>query len=195
MTRLTNEMRVSILHNIMSGIPVIDYHKQIDELVQSIVLEFAPEPVRTLYEDEDTRGYLSTGWVSISDGQGTGRESIGFRPLGLKSEIRIRTDDRAEGFLKKGTLHHAIHTRLKSSQLFEKLKSQNDLRKDVRSRLKSNLDSVSTVKRLYDVLEPELHSYIPVVAEGGKVKLPTRATPVADDLRKLGMNLPETSKK
>lgn len=195
MTRLTKDMRDSILHKIMANIPIVDYRKQIEELVQSTVLEFAPEQVKTLYEDENTRGYLSTGWVSISNGQGSGRSSMGIKPVGLKGEIRIRTDDRAEGFLKKGTLHHAIHTRLKSSQLFEKLTSQDDLHRDVRSRLKANLDSVSTVKRLYDVLEPELHSYIPVVAEGGKVKLPTRATPVADDLRKLGMNLPETPKK
>ena len=195
MTRLTKDMRDSILHKIMANIPTVDYRKQIEELVQSTVLEFAPEQVKTLYEDENTRGYLSTGWVSISNGQGSGRSSMSFNPVGLKGEIRIRTDDRAEGFLKKGTLHHAIHTRLKSSQLFEKLTSQDDLHRDVRSRLKANLDSVSTVKRLYDVLEPELHSYIPVVAEGGNVKLPTRATAVADDLRKLGMNLPETPKK
>ena len=82
--------------------------------------------------------------------------------------------------------------RLVDSGLVDGYFTQDNLRSDVSRRLKANLASAGTIKRLYDVLEPELHGYIP--KDDVKSSLPSCVAPVVDDLRKLGAVLPETPK-
>lgn len=195
MTRLTNDMRDHILLKIMHGLPNIDYEAKIKELVQSTVIEFAPEQVQALYANEDTRKYLSYLLVCIRDGNGYRAAVSDFRVYGLAKEMSIQTDHRSEVLLKEGTLFHALYTRLKSSDLIGKNKAQDELRDSVKKRLRANLAAASTVKKLYEILEPELHVYIPVIAEDGKKNLPACVAPVVDDLRKLGAQLPEVPKK
>lgn len=192
MTRLTNDMRDSILRNIMKGLPNVDYAEQIKVMVQSIIMEFAPKQVRELYDNEETRSYLYKNYVEVRSGN---RRSDGlsyWRMYGLQKELTIQMDERSESVLKEGTMYHTLYTRLKASGLVEKYMAQEELRKSVNQRIKSNLAAATTVKRLYDVLEPELHGYIPVVV--ADKALPACVAPVVDDLRKLGAQLPETPK-
>ena len=189
MTRVTKEMRDSILAKIMHGLPNVDYVSQIKTLVQDTIIEFAPKQVQELYANEDTRKYLNTSYAEIRDGNSR-IEGLGYwsNVYGLIKEIGIQMDERGEAVLKEGTLYHALYTRLKASGLVQKYKTQEELRKSVRQRLKANLAAATTVKRLYDVLEPELHGYIPVVVEG-KNNLPACVAPVVDDLKKLGFGV------
>lgn len=62
----------------------------------------------------------------------------------------------------------------------------------VSERLRANLKAATTMKRLYEVLEPELHHYIP--KDEVKANLPACVAPVVDDLRKLGAVLPDVAK-
>ena len=192
MTRLTNEMRESMLTRIMYGLPNVNYLQQIKDLVQKTIIEFAPKEVQTLYGDEKLRNYLADNYVEIKDGNGY-RSMIYERVYGLSKGMTIQMDPRTEAILKDGTLLHAIYTRLRDSNLMAKRQEQEELRQDVRTRLKANLASVTTIKRLYEVLEPELHGFIPRVAEG-KSTLPSCVAPVVDDLKKLGLVVPETPK-
>ena len=190
MTRLTNEMRDSIRIRIMQGLPNIDYLAQINTSLQDTIIAFAPDDVKKLYADEETRGYLREVAFEVRANWGI----VGYKYFdgiyGLNGLDHINMDERVETLLKEGTLIHAIYFRLRDSKLIEKYREQEELRADVAKRLKANLAAASTVKRLYTVLEPELHGYIPVIVES-KSNLPSCIAPVADDLRKLGANLPQ----
>ena len=186
MTRLTNEMRDSILAKIMHGLPNVDYVSQVKKLVQDTIIEFAPKQVQELHANEDTRGYLHTSYAEVREGNRR-IDGLGYwsNVYGLTRELTIQMDERSEAVMKDGTLYHALYTRLKASGLVRMYVDQEELRKSVRQRLKANLAAASTVKRLYEVLEPELHRYIPVIVEG-KSTLPACVAPVVDDLKKLG---------
>lgn len=194
MTRLTNELRDDIQRKIMKGLPNVDYAKQIRALIQDTIIEFAPKQVQELYADEATRKYLQSGYAEIRGGNRR-IDGLGYwnEVYGLTKELSIQMDERAEEMLVEGTMHHAIYWRLKNSGLVSKHKEQEELRKSVSARLKANLAAATTIKRLYTILEPELHGYIPKELEG-VANLPTTVAPVVDDLRKLGANLPETPK-
>lgn len=194
MTRLTNDLRDSILSKIMHGLPNINYVAQIKTMIQDTIIEFAPKQVQELYANVNTREYLGTNYVDVRDGNRR-IDGLGYWSdvYGLTREMTIQMDERSEATLKEGTLYHAIYTRLKASGLIGKYAEQEELRKSVRTRLKANLAAVTTIKKLYDVLEPELHSFIPRVVEGDKT-LPARVAPVVDDLKKLGLVVADVPK-
>lgn len=192
MTRLTNDLRYHIRDKIMKGLPVIDYKAQIEEFVQSIVIKFAPTEVQELYKTESGKMYLPEHDVYISDPHGTRRDIYVYNIYGLYKTIKVRLDPRAIDVLKEGTLEHALHVGLTENQLCHKLVEQEQLRKNVDDRLTANLAAANTIKKLYTVLEPELHGYIPVDVQ--VANLPATVAPVVDDLRKLGANLPIVAK-
>jgi hypothetical protein len=77
-----------------------------------------------------------------------------------------------------------------SSGLVHAWVEDNRLYKQTVQRLHDNLAAASTIKRLYDVLEPELHQFIPVQPDKIRTTgLPSTVAPVVDDLRKLGVAL------
>lgn len=190
MTRLTNEMRDSIRIRIMTGLPNVDYLAQIKTLVQDTVMEFAPKQVRELYADGNTRGYLKMVTYEINANWGRGSYRYIENIYGINLRSALQMDERTETLLKEGTLTHALYTRLRDSKLIDKYREQEELRDSVTKRLKATLASATTIKRLYAVLEPELHGYIPREVDP-VANLPTTVAPVVDDLRKLGANLPE----
>lgn len=183
MTRLTNDMRDDIHRQIMRGLPNVDYVKMIDELVQRTVIEFAPAEVQQVYAKPDLHLYLSEAYVEVRSGN---RCVYYNRMRGLARSITLHIDERTEVLLREGTLHHALYTRLKDSGLLEKREAQESLRKSVSERIKANLASVGSVKRLYDALEPELHRFIPQISPVTKTAVPSKVAPVVDDLKKLG---------
>ena len=193
MTRLTNDLRDDIQRKIMKGLPNVDYLAQVETLVQDTIIEFAPKQVQELYADEATRGYVNK--VNYEVRANWGRCSYHYISdiYGINGRANLQMDERAEALLKEGTLTHALYTRLRDSKLIDKYRAQEELRADVVKRLKANLAAATTIKKLYTILEPELHGYIPKEVEGA-ANLPACVAPVVDDLRKLGATLPETPK-
>lgn len=195
MTRLTNDMRDSIKNKIMKGLPNVDYLAQVKTLVQDTSIEFAPKQVQELYADISTRGYLNVVNFEVRANWGSGSYRFIESIYGISGgRFTLQMDERNETLLKKGTLAHALYTRLRDSKLIDKYRVQEELRADVVKRLKANLASATTIKRLYAVLEPELHGYIPREVDP-VANLPATVAPVVDDLRKLGAVLPEVAKK
>jgi hypothetical protein len=191
MTRLTNEMRDHIRIKIMTGLPNVDYLAQIKTLFQNAVLEFAPKQVQELYAHENEKQYLQKNSIELRGDWGDGKRYLLLNNIyGLNQDVSFNVDPRVEVTLKEGSLVHALYTRLHESGLINKHKDQIILRDSVVKRLKSNLQAATTIKRLYTVLEPELHGYIPREADPTS-NLPAMVAPVVDDLRKLGAKLPE----
>jgi hypothetical protein len=194
MTRLTNDLRDDIQRKIMKGLPNVDYLAQLKALLQATVIEFAPKQVQELYADISTRGYLNVVNFEVRANWGSGSYRFIESIYGVSGgRFTLQMDERNETLLKEGTLTHALYTRLRDSKLIDKYREQEELRADVVKRLKANLAAATTIKKLYTILEPELHGYIPREVEGA-ANLPACVAPVVDDLRKLGANLPEVPK-
>lgn len=197
MTRVTNDMRSSMLHNIMKGLPNKNYAADIHALVQGTIVEFMPPEVRVMYDNPDLRPYLTTFRLEVVSGNRhvpmyRGGDNTDY-VIGIKSSIKVRMDDANNASrLPEGSLYRALVTRLTNEGLVTAYFAQDELRDTVVSRLRANLRAATTIKKLYEVLEPELHQYIP--RDTTTSSLPACVAPVVDDLRRLGANLPETPK-
>lgn len=196
MTKVSNELRSSLYHTIMKDLPSRDYAKEIHAVVQEVVLAHAPKQVQELYADENTRKYVNQGYVEVSKGNQhvvLYRNGGSGHVYGLKGQMTIRMDDAENTHrMPDGSLYKDVVTRLANEGLVTAYFAQYDLRKSVSERLRANLKAATTIKRLYEVLEPELHHYIP--KDEVKANLPACVAPVVDDLRKLGAVLPEVAK-
>jgi hypothetical protein len=201
MTKLTNDMRDGIYHRIIKDLPVRNFIAEIYSLVQEEIIKHAPNQVQELYADELTRKYLNTTRVEVRLGNRnvgrywhTGTDYLYYDQVyGLKDNMTIRMDD-AENTdrLPDGSLYKDIVTKLANEGLVISYFEQEDLRDNVSKRLRVNLRSATTIKKLYEVLEPELHGFIP--KDDVQSTLPACVAPVVDDLRKLGALLPNTPK-
>lgn len=204
--RLTKTMRENILRMATANVPVIDYKAKLLPVVQKVIYRHMPAPVRDVYNDEDSRPYLSTVSVFIKNGNSTGNALslgrhydsaliYGIRMSERDRDITVNLDPRVMEHIKANALPVEIAKAVIRCGYFEKHFEQQRLMVDVKKRLKATLDSVTTVKRLYDVLEPELHQFIPKEEVGvATANLPMTAGPVVDDLRKMGAQLPEVPK-
>jgi hypothetical protein len=202
--RLTKDMRANILRKAIANVPTINYEALLIPIVQEALCKHMPPEVKAVYDNEDTRDYLHTSEVNIRNGNGYGGSALYIRAEGGgyhgfyglfdgTNRLEIRATPEVVERLKKGTLMHTVTHAVIKSGYFDKHVEQRDLFDSVKSRLRSTLESVTTVKRLYDALEPELHHLIP--KEWDKTaNLPATVAPVVDDLRKLGAQLPDVPK-
>lgn len=201
--RLNNQMRDNILRQATAQVPVVDYYALLMPVIQEAICKHMPAPARAAYEDEASRGYMSTIDVRLKEGNGYSGNGMYFgdhgnyKIYGMCSgrELTVRIDDISFEQTRRGTLGYDVASAVRKSGYFKKYHEQAELLKDVKKRLKATLESVTTVKRLYDVLEPELHHLIPKEdAPAAKISLPAAAGPVVADLIKLGAQLPKVPK-
>lgn len=197
MTRLTNDLRDDIFSRIMEGLPNRDFVVEICTLVQEVVMAHAPKQVQELYANEATREYVAQNYVEVRQGNRSVplyRDGRREYVCGLKDRMTVRMDDAEHSQrLSDGSLYKTLVTKLHESKLVTGYFEQEELRETVRKRLKANLAAANTIKRLYDVLEPELHGFIPRETATGKL-LPATVAPVVDDLKKLGLVVPDVLK-
>jgi len=195
--RLTNDVRDSIHHKIMADLPTVDYPTQIHALVQKVIVENMDPALRAVYDNSDLRRHLRHTNLEVVKGNAhvpmwssDDTKSVVGLSNGL---IRLQVDDlTARTETHRGTLWGKLVNALNESKLVDKYFEQKNLYDTVSRRVKHNVYAATTVKRLYDVLEPELHHYIPKVSD--TPMLPATVAPVVDDLRKLGKNLPVVPK-
>lgn len=202
--RLTNDIRRNIQDKIMSDVPTIDYAHKLMELTQEIILQHMDPKVRAVYDDENLRPLLQSASVQFRLDSSYNRivkthyvnhqgHKIYFNHPGLKDPLDVNLEPRYVEHVKKGTLYYDLtHAALKSGFVHKHFE-QRALLDSVKERIKATLASVTTTQKLFDVLEPEFHHLIPR-DDDKKIQLPATAAPFADDLRKLGANLPEVPK-
>lgn len=196
MTRVTEYLRTEMLGKIMAGLPVINYIPMIHSLVQQVVIAHAPTEVQAVYADDELRRYLKSTDIEIKFGNEhvsmwSNEETRYVQGLQGNGPLRIQMNDTLDR-LPEGSLYRDLLEKLHETRLAHKHVAQQELRDSVRKRLRTNLKAATTFKKLYEILEPELHHYIPkneVIAQ-----LPACVAPVVDDLRKLGAVLPDTPK-
>ena len=199
MTKLTIEMRHAIERDILKSLPSIDYPAMVHAAVQAGIVEHMTPETRAVYMNSETRKLLAVAGLRITTGNKSMRMYTGNvyynEVVGVGSrEFTIRVDEASYVArpLTEGTLLHTTLIKNGVRDMAEKYFAQDDLFDSVRQRVRANLRAATTIKRLYEIFEPELHHYIP--KEGAKNMLPATVAPVVDDLRKLGLTLPDTPK-
>lgn len=200
--RLTNDIRDNIRAKIMSDVPTIDYRAMLFNMVQDIIVEHMDPRVRAVYEDEKLRPLLDTNTCRFRLDNGYNYSVHTCNPdhnshygehAGLPFSLDICLEPRVVERTKKGSIYYDVmHAAMKSGHVHKHFEQQN-LLDSVKKRVRSTLSSVGTVSKLYDVLEPEFHHLIPR-EDDKKIQLPATAAPFAEDLRKLGANLPKVPK-
>lgn len=196
MTRMSNDLRASLHHKIMKDLPSRDFVTEIHTVVQEEVMKHAPKLVQELYADGATRKYLNLNLVEVRKGNNCVplyRISDGGYVYGLKNRMTIRMDDAENSDrLPDGSLYKAVVTRLANDGLVTGYFEQEELRDNVSRRLRANLKAATTIKSLYTILEPELHHFIP--KDDVRASVPACVAPVVDDLKKLGLVVPDVPK-
>lgn len=198
--RLTNDIRANIARRALANVPTVDYLKQLVPVLQAVLYEHMPPKVKAVYDDPESRVFLRSHEVRLRTGDGYSISThlpapvCGFTDKAVYT-VDVQTDVRALDAWKAGTLKHDLTKAIIDSGLFAAHIKQQELLKSVKNRLEANLSSVTTVKRLYDVLEPELHHLIPKEPEKIKAAgLPACVAPVVADLKALGAVLPDVPK-
>lgn len=191
MTRLTNEMRDRIVAKAIANLPAQNHHAEARKIIENTIYWQAPPPVQVLMKDDRLRRALACTQLYVMMGNRhifNYLDADGFLGIcddraGSRYPSKVYMDQEAANRGVFSAIYEALH----ADGVVQRCIEQRDLLETVKRRLENAVYSVNTVKRLYDVLEPELHHLIPKVESGGSLILSVR---VADDLRKLGAELP-----
>lgn len=191
MSRLTNELRDSIVAKALANLPSQNHHEEARKIIERTIYDAAPKQVQELLDDAALRRALARTQVYVMLGNrhilnyldADGFFGVCDHGAGGRYPSKVHMDHRDAN---RGVFL-AIYDALHADGVVQRCVEQRDLLDSVRKRLRSAVYSVNTVKRLYDVLEPELHHLIPKIENGGSLVVSVR---VADDLRKLGAELP-----
>jgi hypothetical protein len=190
MTRLTNEMRDRIVAQAIANLPAQNHHAEARKIIENTIYWQAPRPVQVMMDDDRLRRALACTQLYVMMGNRyvfNYLDADGFLGIcddraGGRYPVKVYMDQEAAN---RGVFA-AIYAMLHADGVAQRCIEQRDLLESVEKRLTRAVYSVSTVKRLYDVLEPELHHLIPKVESGGSLAVSVR---VADDLKKLGADL------
>lgn len=189
--RLTKQIRENILKKAMGEIPVINYKEKLEELVKATYHTSLPAEVRKLIESPTLSRHLRKSTVCVKDGN---RHLYSLGGVYAPESLSIRVDDASFQAMLKTDITHTLVDAIRKSGFVEKATEQLALRKSIQKRLTATLNSVSTVARLYDVLEPELHYLIPK-EDDKTANLPAAAAPVCADMKRMGAKIPPDMQK
>ena len=192
MTRLTNEIRNTIVAKALANLPAQNHHAEARKIIERAIYENAPKPVQAMLDDDRLRRALARTQIYVMVGNRhvlSYLDADGFLGVcddraGGRYPVKVYMDSEAAN---RGVFS-AIYAALHADGVVQRCIEQRDLLDNVRKRLANAIHGVSTVKRLYDVLEPELHHLIPKAESGSSLVVSVQ---VAEDLRRLGADLPQ----
>jgi hypothetical protein len=189
--RITQSFRDEIHRAALMKLPQINYLKKLNDLVQALLVENAPEACQAVFADPASRHYLECGEVFLKNGN---QYLTLYRHylLGHRT-MSIRLDDASFSHAKEGTVEYKIADAVRKSGLFQKYYEQEALYLSVSERLTANLKRAKTYRSLFNVLEPELHQFIPAAPQPDSENLPAVFAPVVEDMKTLGAHFPKQS--
>ena len=194
--QLNKTHKAGIVNKIMDDIPQTNYGEIINHLVQAKAYELMPDEVKAVYDNEATRIYLSQRYCAMY-GEYTG--SVGYVYWGSKT---------ANGTLYLNRPHYNDSDDVTTKELLAEVRlavdravrsagAQGKARNSMREKLQTMLAGIRTLKQAKDMLEPELHKYLPV--EPPKDSKPAQASTalvpyVVANLREMGWPKDEAKK-
>jgi hypothetical protein len=191
---LTKTEKENIVRRIMADVPKIDYEKMLSDFVQGEALKLMPPEVRALYDNEETRCYLSCASLNLPGTnlgyagpifwrRGYNNPSTHYTTLHL---TRRHWNDGADDLTK--TLLNNVHAGV--VEICRKAEEQFQAHRSMTEKLQTMLSPIRTLKQAKTLLEPELHKYLPAEppkADAKAAQASTALVPyVVDNLRSLG---------
>jgi hypothetical protein len=159
--RLTKFDREAFVRAVMADVPTVDYDEQAKQLVQKAARDAMPPKVQAVYDDKDTRGFLTCEFYAMP---GSLANAYLYHPKGWKHDAKLDK---------------------KLQELAAGKKAQDQARQELRSKLKSIINNCSTLKKAKELL-PEFEKYLPAERETVKADNLPAVTGLVTDLMKLG---------
>lgn len=163
---LTKTNKSSIVAKIMKDIPEVDYAKLVTELVQTEAVKLFPAEVRALYENEETRCYLTTASLHCNSDSMYTTGSIFFPRADKQPSMYTRSiyltrrhyNSETDALVQKllEVVWHPVQ------DMVRKADAQFKERRAMKEKLDTVFRGIRTLKQAKTLLEPELHKYLPV---------------------------------
>lgn len=195
---LNKTHKAKIVNKIMADIPQADYGQIINRMVQDKAYELMPAEVQAVYDNEDTRKFLAQRHcVAYGDYAG----GVGYVYWGAKTTHdslylnRPHYNDMDSPLTKQ--LLAEVQVPVK--ECVRRAEEQHKDRRSMRDKLIAMLVGIRTLKQAKDMLEVELHKYLPVEppkdASQKAAQASTALVPyVVANLREMGWPKDETNK-
>lgn len=158
--RLTKYIREAFVRAAMDDVPYVDYEAQAKAVAEKAILEIMPASVKKLLKDKDAEPWINQGWVCMP------RSYSNFSGYMLRGDSELLARMCPKAWAKINELH----------DLSEK---QTETRRQLRMKLDSCAESVTTRKALAELL-PEFEKYLPADEKAAIKTLPAVANVVAD---------------
>ena len=158
--RLTKHIREAFVRAAMDDVPQIDYDAQAKAFAEKTLLEIMPASVKKLLKDKGAEQWINREYICMP---GRLQNFYGHASRGDSSIIQIKKPDAWAELVKLSELHEA----------------QRVSRSELRCKLSSCAESVSTRKGLADLL-PEFEKYLPADEKAAIKTLPAVANVVAE---------------
>ena len=163
--QLNKTHKATTVRRIMDDVPKIDYPALIRDYVQATAAELIPPEVRDLYDNEATPPYLACQFLVIS---GVNCNSPG--PIYWRREGAAATCHYTSLYLNRphwnsdldpltDKLLQQVQTAV--SGWIGEAEKQAKARSSMETKLHTMLRGIRTLKQAKDMLEPELHKYLP----------------------------------
>jgi hypothetical protein len=159
--QLNKDHKVEIINKIMADIPRTNYGETINGIVQAKAYELMPAEVKVVYDNENTRKFIAQRHC-IAYGDYTG--GIGNVYWAAKTTHdtlylnRPHYNDMDDALTKE----LLAEVRVAVDKAVRRAEEQGKARNSMREKLYTMLRGIRTLKQAKDMLEVELHKYLPV---------------------------------
>lgn len=159
--QLNKVHKAQIVSKIMADIPQTNYGEVINRLVQAKAYELMPDEVRAVYDNEATRGFLSRRYCATHGDFTGGVGSVYWAARNTHDSLYLNRPHYNESD-DATTKKLLAEVRVAVAEAMRCAEEQGKARRSMQDKLKTMLAGIRTLKQAKDMLEPELHKYLPV---------------------------------
>jgi hypothetical protein len=159
--QLSKTHKAEIINKIMADIPRVDYAGIINGIVQAKAYDLMPAEVKVVYDNEDTRTFLARRHCVAYGGFTGGIGSVYWCANTSTDTLHLNrphyNDDDGEP-----TKELLAEVRVAVDKAVRRAEEQDKARNSMRDKLITMLIGIRTLKQAKEMLEVELHKYLPV---------------------------------
>jgi hypothetical protein len=158
--QLNKTHKAEIVNKIMADIPQADYGQIINRMVQDKAYDLMPAEVKAVYDNEDARKFLALrNCVAYGDYAG-GIGNIHWVSVGTYGSLYLNRQHYNDS---DGPLTAKLLSDIREplEHILRLAETQHKDRRSMRDKLIAMLQGIRTLKQAKDMLEVELHKYLP----------------------------------
>jgi len=158
--QLNKTHKAEIINKIMADIPRTNYGETINGIVQAKAYELMPAEVKVVYDNEDTRKFLSKRHCMAYGEYAGGIGNVYWASQTTHDTLylnRPHYNDMDDALTKE----LLAEVRVAVDKAVRRAEEQGKARNSMREKLYTMLQGIRTLKQAKDMLEVELHKYLP----------------------------------